>query len=119
MTVLLFLPRPSKASGRVAQSVPSLRDTTRLLKARGPVTVLFGVVLYGAGYGLFVSVLPASLAQTKGFDSFAIGLFFALFYAAVSLSQLIIGPLSDRHGRPEGSPKSCKGAAHAGRRAAR
>jgi MFS family permease len=55
--------------------------------------------LYGAGYGIFVSVLPASLALSKDFDNLSIGVFFALFYVAISVAQLIVGPLSDRHGR--------------------
>lgn len=111
VTVLLFLPKTPTASrqasrqasrraaGQVVGRTPSLRDMLRLLKTRGPLIALAGVILYGAGYGIFVSVLPASLALNKGFDNFAIGLFFALFYAAISLSQLIVGPLSDRHGR--------------------
>jgi len=71
----------------------------RLLRSRGPAATLAGVVFYGAGYGIFISVLPASLALSKGLDNLAVGLFFALFYAAISVSQLLVGPLSDRHGR--------------------
>ena len=44
-------------------------------------------------------MLPASLALTKVFDALATGIFFALFYAAISVSQVVVGPLSDRHGR--------------------
>jgi len=99
MTVLLFLPRTPAAFGAVAGRRPALRDLQHLLARRGPLITLAGVFLYGAGYGIFVSVLPASLALWKGFDNRAIGLFFALFYVAISLSQLLVGPLSDRHGR--------------------
>jgi MFS family permease len=56
-------------------------------------------MLYGAGYGVFVSVLPASLAATHGFGPTAVGIFFALFYAAISLSQIVAGFASDRIGR--------------------
>lgn len=98
-TVLLFLPRAPVTRGQVAGQTPSLRETLRLLKARGSLVVLAGVLLYGAGYGIFISVLPASLALTKGFDHLALGVFFALFYVAISVSQVVVGPLSDRHGR--------------------
>ena len=99
LLVLLALPalpeRPKSLLGRT----PTLRDLLRLLKAGDRLAVLCGILLYGAGYGLFVSVLPASLVLSKGFDAASTGLFFALFYLAISLSQLVVGPLSDRQGR--------------------
>ncbi len=97
--VLLFLPRRPAAAGRVAGAAPRLRDLAGLLTLRGPSATLSGVVLYGAGYGVFISVLPAFLTLSKGFDSLANGLFFALFYIAISVAQLVVGPLSDRQGR--------------------
>ncbi len=97
--VLLFLPRLPAASRPAAVRAPSPRELLRLVTARGSGVVLSGVVLYGAGYGIFISVLPATLALTKGFDALATGIFFALFYAAISVSQVVVGPLSDRHGR--------------------
>lgn len=99
VTVLLFLPRVPAISRLTVGRAPSLRDMLGLVTARGPAIVLAGVVLYGAGYGIFISVLPASLALTKSFDALAIGVFFALFYGAISVSQVVVGPLSDRHGR--------------------
>ncbi len=99
MTILLFLPHtPSTARPTIGQT-PRLRQLLRLLKVRDPLVTLFGILLYGAGYGVFVSVLPASLALSKGFDNLSIGIFFALFYVAISVSQLIAGPLSDWYGR--------------------
>lgn len=59
---------------------------------------LLGITLYGAGYGIFLTILPAFLMSTKGFGSTQTGIFFALFYLAISLSQLITGPLSDKFG---------------------
>ena len=99
VTVLLLLPRASRTSGRVVRETPRLRDLARLFKARGPLLTLSGILLYGAGYGVFISVLPASLALSKDFGAMSTGLFFALFYAAISAAQLIAGPLSDRQGR--------------------
>lgn len=44
-------------------------------------------------------MLPISLTETHGFGSTAISVFFVLFYAALSLSQIIVGIVSDRIGR--------------------
>lgn len=99
VTILVFLPGvPFPATAAIGKA-PSLGDLARLLKTREPLLTLLGILLYGAGYGIFVSVLPAFLALAKGFDGCAVGLFFALFYVAISISQLIVGPLSDRYGR--------------------
>jgi MFS family permease len=60
--------------------------------------VLMGIALYGSGYGIFLTTLPAYLLREKGFSSTETGMFFSLFYVAVSVSQLITGRLSDRFG---------------------
>ena len=70
-----------------------------LIKNPGIFTVLSGIVLYGAGYGIFLTVLPGFLLQDKGFTQTGIGWFFMLFYVAISLAQMITGPISDRYGR--------------------
>lgn len=61
--------------------------------------ILLGVLFYGTGYGVFVSILPISLAGSNGLDATAIAIFFVIFYAAISLAQLVAGPMSDRVGR--------------------
>ncbi len=99
LTVFLFLPRAPKRPERQIVTSPSRYDMIRLLAASGPLVTLLGILLYGAGYGIFVSVLPAGLVVTKAFDNLDIGILFALFYAAISIAQLVAGPLSDRHGR--------------------
>lgn len=98
-TVLLFLPRRTAASGVAVGAAPGLRELAGLLRLRGPALTLCGTLLYGAGYGVFISVLPASLTLSKGFDALSTGLFFTLFYVAISVAQLVAGPLSDRRGR--------------------
>ena len=60
--------------------------------------VLAGIALYGAGYGLFLTTLPAFLLGVKDYGQTFVQLFFACYYLSVSLSQLIAGPLSDRFG---------------------
>lgn len=60
---------------------------------------LIGIALYGAGYGIFLTTLPAFLLQEKSFSAVDIGMFFTLFYASISLSQLASGSVSDKFGR--------------------
>jgi MFS family permease len=60
---------------------------------------LIGITLYGTGYGIFLTTIPAFLLQEKSLRAVDIGVFFSLFYVAISLSQIITGPLSDRFGR--------------------
>ena len=72
----------------------------RILAGSGKVLATFaGIVLYGAGYGMFLTVIPAFLICGKGFDRPAVAVFFSLFYVAVSFSQGVAGPLSDLKGR--------------------
>ena len=99
LLVLLFLPRITVAAIEVVGKVPTLAEFVGLLNNREPLITLLGVLIYGAGYGICISVLPATLAISKGFDSVSNGIYFALFYVSISIAQLIIGPLSDRHGR--------------------
>ena len=61
--------------------------------------VFLGILLYGVGYGLFLTVIPAFLIQAKQAASDTIGYFFTLFYVAISVAQIIIGPIADRFGR--------------------
>lgn len=75
------------------------RDLLSIFRRRRAIVLLTGILLYGAGYGIFVSVLPVSLTQTHGFDSDAVSVLFVLFYGAVSLSQIVAGILSDGLGR--------------------
>jgi len=96
--VVVFLPNASQAS-TAGSGTPDARGFVTLLGDRQSLSALSGILLYGAGYGTFISVLPASLVRSKGFDGLDNGIFFTLFYVAISVSQLIVGPLSDRYGR--------------------
>lgn len=77
---------------------PGLGAVVKLFRERGPQKVLIGIVLYGGCYGAFVSVLPISLRIGNGFDPAAVSILFVLFYAAISVSQLVTGPMIDRLG---------------------
>ena len=65
---------------------------------RAVFVAFFGIMLYGAGYGLFLTTLPAFLVRAKGYSQTFVQFFFACYYLAVSLSQIVSGPLTDRYG---------------------
>ena len=96
ITSLVFLKVPVAPRTRI---MPSATQFSALFRNRMTNTILVGVLLYGTGYGLFVSVLPVSLMQSHGFDAMQVSLLFVLFYAAISVSQVIVGEVSDRIGR--------------------
>ena len=96
LSVLFFL-KPIAVI--LVQSRPNLAQLISLLRQRQTLILLLGVLLYGSGYGVFLTVLPVSLASTHGFSATAISLLFVVFYAAISVSQIVAGTLSDRFGR--------------------
>lgn len=61
--------------------------------------VFSGITLYGAGYGIFITIIPAFLISAENASQTTIGIFFALFYIALSISQFFAGAWSDRNGR--------------------
>lgn len=87
-----------RAGDAAPRETMRLGNILALAAGRETLVVLAGIALYGAGYGIFLTVLPAFLISVKGFGTAHVGVFFALFYAAISLSQLT-GSLSDRFGR--------------------
>ncbi len=99
MLVLIFLPHSLIAAQYRTQARSTPQQFTRLLSGRKPLILLAGILLYGACYGAFVSVLPITLTVTNGFDGKATSVLFIIFYAAISISQLVAGPMSDKLGR--------------------
>ncbi|WP_306029131.1 MFS transporter [Stappia sp. MMSF_3263] len=97
--VMLFPGAVPAASSAVGRGGTGARQFLSLLRAKTAVVLLAGVLLYGAGYGVFISVLPVSLVRTHDFGTVGISLHFVLFYATVSLAQVGAGLLSDRIGR--------------------
>ena len=94
--VLCFLGRATmpKSSAR-----PGFRQFLEIIRTRSAAVTLTGVLIYGAGYGVFLTVLPVALSATHGFGSMAVSLHFVQFYAAISLSQILAGARSDSIGR--------------------
>ena len=76
-------------------------DYTRLsslITDREYLLVFVGILFYGAGYGIFLTIIPAFLMHVKHVEQTGVGIFFTLFYVAISISQLIAGPFTDRMG---------------------
>jgi MFS family permease len=98
LIIYLFVENPH--SGKVVK-VKQFDLNNILTFVTNPLTlvVLIGIALYGAGYGLAVTMIPAFLISAKGFNQAAISIYFSLFYIAISLSQLVAGPVSDKKGR--------------------
>ncbi len=99
MTVIyFFLEIPNKNEPQTTASL-NFQDISQLVKQQQTLIALLGITLYGAGYGIFLTTIPTFLLQDRAFSPFDIGVFFSLFYAAISFSQMITGPLSDSFGR--------------------
>lgn len=96
--VVSKLVKDAKRTGE--QEQPQLCSQNIIALAANPERffVLLAIMLYGAGYGLFVTIVPGYLIAHKSFGPIEVGLFFTLFYLAVSLSQLFTGALADRKG---------------------
>jgi MFS family permease len=98
LIVFIFVKEPA---GRITEKteVPaSYRDLFFALKKIRRPAIHAGIVLYGSVYGVFVSIVPGLLLGEKGFSQSQVGLFFALFYIALSISQVIAGRVTDRRG---------------------
>lgn len=98
LMIALFVKVPKKESiSSVSTMTP--RKIISLMRNMTNQTIFIGVGLYGAGYGIFISIIPAFLLSIKEADQAIVGLFFVLFYTALGLSQLIAGHVSDKKGR--------------------
>ena len=75
------------------------RNIIELVTTRNSLAALFGITLYGAGYGILLTTIPSFLIINKNFNQTFVGIFFSLFYIAISISQIITGVLSDKMGR--------------------
>lgn len=76
-----------------------LKNITLLVSSPPILAALLGITLYGAGYGIFITTLPAYLSHLRGYEQTYVQLFFTCFYIAVSVSQIVAGSLSDHWGR--------------------
>ncbi len=98
MLIVLFVDNPQQER-KLKTSEDNPSGTGWLIGHLTNRIVLAGIVLYGASYGIFITIIPAFLISVNHSNQATVGVFFALFYIALSLSQLIAGPFSDRNGR--------------------
>lgn len=89
----------ARGGGQSEKQTFDWNNLAALVTLGNSLAALLGIALYGAGYGLFLTTIPSFLILVKNFQQTSVGLFFALFYIAISLSQVITGGLSDRMGR--------------------
>lgn len=98
IVICLLVENPAK-NEKETVSLMDFHTILELIKHQQVLICFMGITLYGAVYGSFLTAIPAFLLQEKAFGAVDIGAFFSLFYVAVSLSQAITGPLTDRFGR--------------------
>jgi MFS family permease len=94
--VIWFLVEDVRGNGRAGSFDASV--ILRMARDGRALTALLGITLYGAGYGVFLTTMPAYLLRAKGFGQGGAGVFFSMFYVAISASQLFTGRLADRFG---------------------
>lgn len=75
------------------------RNIVELVTTRNSLAALIGITLYGAGYGIFLTTIPSFLILNKNYTQTFVGIFFFLFYIAISIAQIVTGVLSDKMGR--------------------
>ena len=97
----LFVKAPKASATTSAQ--PRRQETgssLRFLVRRSGTVAVFGcILLYGAGYAIFITMVPGFLICTRGSGHHAVSFLFILFYITVSLSQVVAGPISDNRGQ--------------------
>lgn len=97
--IIALLVEPLESQGNNDGPSWDYRSLLKLANQRQTGLALIGITLYGACYGSFLTTIPVFLLQEKGLGAVAVNVLFALFYAAISLSQLVTGGLTDRYGR--------------------
>ena len=98
LIVFFFVEDPVGINAGTAQGTAGYGDVFRALKKIRRPAIHTGIALYGAAYGVFLTVIPGLLLGEKGFGQSQVGLFFALFYIAISISQVVAGRITDRRG---------------------
>lgn len=99
LVAYLFVESPRSSEAAKKTEKLNCKNALALVADRKSFVILIGIMLYGAGYGLFVTIIPAFLISIRGFSQAFVGIVFSMFYMAISVSQLTTGPLSDRRGR--------------------
>ena len=99
MIVALFVAEPLRAVRGQCINPPRWGELLEGLRSIRRPAIHGGIILYGGGYGTFVTVIPAGLLAIGSSGQGQVSLFFALYYIAISVAQVFAGRLSDRRGR--------------------
>ncbi|SHI27825.1 MFS transporter [Desulfosporosinus lacus] len=99
IVIYFLVETPAKKEEQTIDLSDYYQNILELVKQQQTLICFMGITLYGAGYGILHTTIPAFLLQEKAFSAVDIGVFFSLFYLAISLSQILTGSLSDRFGR--------------------
>ncbi|MCG8614844.1 MAG: MFS transporter [Desulfobacterales bacterium] len=86
------VPRRCNDQEKAAGFIPVLKDMHLQI-------VFTGILLYGAGYGIFITMIPGYLLVVEGVSQSHICLVFIVFYTGISIAQVTAGILSDKLGR--------------------
>jgi MFS family permease len=97
-TIIIGCLKNKLASESIVKEKLNIKELLILVKNPQIVTVLWGITLYGAGVGIYMTIIPAFLLILKGYNQSYINIYFSLFYVAISVAQIAIGWLSDRLG---------------------
>lgn len=96
--VALFVEEPARGLPRTGER-PGYRDVLAALREVRFSAILPAICIYGGGYGMFLTVVPAVLLREKGFAQSGVAAYFVLFYVAISAAQVVAGRIADRRGR--------------------
>ncbi|MHC1758969.1 MAG: MFS transporter [Negativicutes bacterium] len=97
--VFLYLQRDTLCVCSEPTVSGGVKDAIFLLKDRYFFLVFWGIAIYGAGLGIFMTTLPAFMLMERGYEPNYVQWYFSLFYVAISVAQMTVGRLSDRWGR--------------------
>ncbi|GHV28098.1 MFS transporter [Synergistales bacterium] len=97
--LLVYVSVDSEGKNISAQNAIDFKNIAALVSEPRILATLAGITLYGVGYGIFITTIPVYFSGFRGYEQTFVQVFFACFYIAISVSQVITGPLSDRLGR--------------------
>lgn len=86
-------------SRRRDRSTQDHKQKLILLGKPSTFAIVNGITLYGVGYGVFMTIIPAYISQSGLFENDLSGILFIAFYLGITLSQCIGGPIADKIGR--------------------
>lgn len=91
--------KPTSISTAIRKPGMDRKEIIHLFLAQKTMWVLVGITLYGAGYGVHLTIIPSFFLQKFAFSHTSVGWLFIGFYVGISLAQLVGGFIADKKGR--------------------